>query len=147
MTLSGLVNTQMTKTFSHLETTKPHLHYTCYLLNCFAYLYLSALETNLILQSIEEQYLAFIHALLVKLWLNWQTRQTQNLKGCNVVYDKVCPPFWYRTFWQESFRHRCFITGTFRHVHHSALQTFRQIDNSTREHFDMGAFWHQDFSA
>ena len=37
--------------------------------------------------------------------------------------------------------------GTFRHVHHLALQTFRQMDISTREHFDMGTFRHEDFSA
>ena len=40
-------------------------------------------------------------------------------------------PFWHGTFWQESFRHGCFITETFWHVHHSAL----------------GTFWHGDFLA
>jgi hypothetical protein len=27
------------------------------------------------------------------------------------------------------------------------LRTFRQMDNSTRESFNMGTFWHVDFSA
>ena len=53
----------------------------------------------------------------------------------------------YRPFRQESFWHGCFITGTFRHVHHSVLQTFGQMDISTQEHFDMWIFWHGDFSA
>ena len=35
------------------------------------------------------------------------------------------PPFRHLRFRQESFWHRCFIMGTFRHVHHSALQTRR----------------------
>ena len=56
-------------------------------------------------------------------------------------------PFRHVTFRQESFWHGCFITGTFRHVHHSALQTFRQIAISTRKHFDKGTFRHEDFSA
>ena len=53
----------------------------------------------------------------------------------------------YRPFRQESFWHGCFITGTFRHVHHSVLQTFGQMDISTQEHFDMRTFRHRDFSA
>ena len=56
-------------------------------------------------------------------------------------------PFRHGTFRQESFRHGCFITGTFRHVDHSALQTFRQMNISTREHFDMGTFRHEEFLA
>ena len=37
--------------------------------------------------------------------------------------------------------------GTFWHMHRSALQMFRQMDVSTREHFDMGTFQHGGFSA
>ena len=64
-----------------------------------------------------------------------------------LVQGSAYRPFRHGTFWQESFPHGCFITGTFRHVHHSALQTFRQMDISTWEHFDMGTFRHEDFSA
>ena len=64
-----------------------------------------------------------------------------------LVQGSAYRPFRHGTFWQESFPHGCFITGTFRHVHHLALQTFRQMDISTWEHFDMGTFRHEDFSA
>ena len=59
----------------------------------------------------------------------------------------VCRPFRHGTFRQESFRRRFFIPGTFRHVHRSALQTFRQMDISTQEHFGMGPFRHRNISA
>ena len=63
------------------------------------------------------------------------------------IRDLAYRPFRYGTFRQESFRHGYFITGTFRHVHNSALQTFWQMDISTRQHFDMGTFRHEEFLA
>ena len=56
-------------------------------------------------------------------------------------------PFRHVTFWQESFRHKCFIMGTFWHMHHSALRAFRQMDISTREIFGTGNFWCRNISA
>ena len=51
------------------------------------------------------------------------------------------PPFRLLTFRQETFRHRHFITGTFRQRHVSALQTYRHINNSSP-----WTFRHKDFS-
>ena len=45
----------------------------------------------------------------------------------------------------KSFRHGCFITGTFWHVHRSALWMIQQMDISTREGFYMRTFWHRTF--
>ena len=50
-------------------------------------------------------------------------------------------------FRQQSFRHGCFITRTFWHVHHWALKRLWQLDISTRERFAMGTFQHGKFSA
>jgi hypothetical protein len=61
--------------------------------------------------------------------------------------QNFCSTIRYRTFWQESFWHGCFITGKFWHMHHSALWTFRQMDVSTWERFNVGTFWHREFSA
>ena len=47
----------------------------------------------------------------------------------------------------QSFRHGCFIMETIRHVHPLALRTFRQMDISTRESFDLGNFRQGEFSA
>ena len=56
-------------------------------------------------------------------------------------------PFRPGTCRQESFWNGCYITGTFLHMHRSSLWTFRQMDFSTPEHFDMGNFRHGEFSA
>ena len=37
--------------------------------------------------------------------------------------------------------------GTFHHAHCLLLQTFQQMDISTRESFDLGTFWHEELSA
>ena len=55
--------------------------------------------------------------------------------------------FRHGTIWQESFRHRYFIMGTFRLMHHLALRTFWQTDESTQERFNKGIFCHGEYSA
>ena len=49
--------------------------------------------------------------------------------------------FRHLTFWQETFQHRHFITGTFWHLHVSALPTYRRMEISSP-----WTFWHRDFS-
>ena len=78
---------------------------------------------------------------------HWVTLSCRALLGSvNSVKFKTKP------FRQESFGHGCFIMGTFWHMPCSALRTFRQINFSTPERFDMGhfrhgEFWHEEFSA
>ena len=63
------------------------------------------------------------------------------------LFHEAYPPFQHGTFRQESFRHRCFIMGTYCHMHHSVLLTFRLIDVARPERLDMGSFWHKEYLA
>ena len=50
------------------------------------------------------------------------TKETWLLPGIQ-TYNNTYRPFRHERFQQESFRHGCFITGSFRHMHRSGIQT------------------------
>ena len=85
--------------------------------------------------------------MVLKLLLSKSQKKPVSLHQPSLELCFAFRPFRHGTFRQESFWHECFITGTFRHVHCSALRTFRQMDISTREHFGTETFRHEEFSA